>query len=104
MTANIVLITYGLFLILGGFMGFKKGSKISLIMGLASGILVLLGVWLLTVNPKAAWVSLSCLNALLTVSFASRLIKTKKFMPSGMLLLITLAVLLFCLTHLFNNA
>ena len=100
MTPNIVLITYGFFLILGGFLGFKKGSKISLIMGLSSGILVLLGVWLLTVNPKAAWIFLTCLNLLLSVSFTSRLIKTRAFMPSGMLLLITLAVLIFCLSHL----
>jgi len=100
MTINIVLITYGLFLILGGFLGFKKGSKISLIMGLSSGILVLLGVWLLTVTPQAAWIFLTFLNALLSVSFVSRLIKTSTFMPSGMLLLITLGILIFCVAHL----
>ena len=100
MAANIVLIAYGFFLILGGFMGLKKGSKISLIMGLASGLLVLVGVWLLTFTPKTAWIFLTCLNALLSVSFISRLIKTRKFMPSGMLLLITLAVLVFCLRNL----
>ena len=104
MTANIVLITYGLFLILGGFMGLKKGSKVSLFMGLGSGILGLLGVWLLTFSPKPAWISLTCLNVLLSVSFISRLIKTRKFMPSGMLLLVTLGVLVFCLAHLVNNA
>jgi uncharacterized membrane protein (UPF0136 family) len=100
MIANIVLIAYGLFLILGGFLGFKKGSKISLIMGLGSGILVLLGVWLLTFTPKTAWAFLTCLNVLLSVSFVSRLIRTCKFMPSGMLLLITLSVLIFSLVHL----
>jgi uncharacterized membrane protein (UPF0136 family) len=100
MTTDIVLIVYGLFLILGGFLGFRKGSKISLIMGLGSGILVLVGVWLLTFTPKTAWVFLTCLNALLCVSFISRLLKTRVFMPSGMLLLITLAVLVFCLIQL----
>ena len=98
MTVNIVLIVYGFFLILGGFMGFKKGSKVSLIMGLSSGILVLFGVWLLTIMPKVAWASLMCLIAALSVIFTSRLIKTRAFMPSGMLLVITLAVLIFCLT------
>ena len=100
MVANIILITYGLFLILGGFLGFKKGSKISLIMGLSSGILVLVGVWILTIAPKIGWVFLSCLNILLSVSFIARLIKTRAFMPSGMLLLITLGVLIFCITKL----
>jgi len=104
MTANIILIVYGLFLIIGGFLGFKKGSKISLIMGVGSGVLVFLGVGLLAFNPKAAWISLSCLNVLLSVSFLSRLIKTRAFMPSGMLLMITLGVLIFCLTHLSANA
>ena len=99
MTNNIVLISYALFLILGGLMGFKKGSKVSLIMGSGSGILVLCGVWFLSINPHAAWVFLICLNALLTVAFVSRLIKTRAFMPSGMLLVITLAVLIFCLTR-----
>jgi len=82
-------------------MGFKKGSQVSLIAGVLSGVLVLAGVWLLGVAPHNAWIFLSCLNALLSVSFASRLIKTRKFMPSGMLLLMALAVLIFCLTH-FN--
>jgi len=104
MTTNIILITYGLFLILGGFMGFKKGSKISLIMGLGSGLLVFIGVWLLSFTPHVAWIFLSFLNVLLSVSFISRLIKTRKFMPSGMLLLITIAVLIFCLTHLTTHA
>jgi uncharacterized membrane protein (UPF0136 family) len=104
MTDSIVLITYGLFLIIGGFLGFRKGSKISLIMGLGSGILVLVGVWLLTFAPRVAWIFFSCLNLLLSVSFISRLIKNRAFMPSGMLLLIALAVLVFCLAHLITNA
>ena len=103
MIIDIVLIAYALLLILGGFIGFKKGSKISLVMGVASGILVLVGIWLLTFNPRLAWIFLICLNVLLSLSFTSRLIKTRKLMPSGMLLIITLVVLVFCLFHL-NHA
>lgn len=102
-TANIILISYALFLILGGFMGLKKGSKVSLYAGVGSGLLVFLGLWFLTFNPKLAWIFLSSLNVLLTLSFISRLFKTRKFMPSGMLLIITLAVLIFCLAHLSVN-
>ena len=104
MITDIVLIAYALLLMFGGLMGFRKGSKISLIVGLVSGALVLAGVWLLTFTPKVAWVSLACLNIVLTVSFITRLIKTRKFMPSGMLLVLTLAVLIFCLAHLGMNA
>ena len=84
-------------------MGLKKGVRSRFIMGVGSGLLVFLGVWLLTFNPKLAWIFLSSLNVLLSLSFISRLIKTRKFMPSGMLLLITLAVLIFCLAHLSVN-
>ncbi len=96
MVTNIVLIVYGLFLITGGLLGFKKGSKVSLIMGLGSGILVFLGLWIMAFNPKAAWIFLTCLNVLLSLAFISRLIKTRAFMPSGMLLLTTLLVLFYC--------
>jgi len=102
MTTHIVLISYGVLLILGGYFGFKKGSTVSLIMGLSSGILVLFGVWLLSINPKVAWISLSFLNILLLGSFISRLVKTRKFMPSGMLLLVTLVVLIFCLKNIIH--
>lgn len=100
MTTHIVLIAYGLFLIIGGFLGFKKGSKISLIMGVSSGILIFVGLWLLTFTPRIAWIFLTCLDVLLSLSFISRLIKTRAFMPSGMLLLIALAFLFFCFVHL----
>lgn len=100
MNTNSVLIAYGSFLIAGGFMGLKKGSKVSLIMGLSSGILVFGGLWLLGFNPKVAWIFLTGLNVLLSLAFISRLIKTRKFMPSGMLFVVTLGVLIYCLTKL----
>jgi len=81
-------------------MGLKKASKVSLIAGLSSGILVLMGVWIMGFAPRPAWIFLSCLNGLLCLAFISRLIKTRKFMPSGMLLLAALAVLIFCIVHL----
>jgi len=104
MINEIVLIAYGILLIVGGIFGFKKGSKISLIMGLLSGILIFVGVWLLTFMPKSAWIFLICVNLLLMGSFFSRLIKTKKFMPSGMLLLLALGVFIFCLINLNAHA
>ncbi|MDE2231844.1 MAG: TMEM14 family protein [Candidatus Omnitrophica bacterium] len=100
MTAGIILTVWGLLLILGVFLGFKKGSKVSLIAGASCGILVFLGIWILSFAPKPGWVFLSCLNFLLSLNFLSRLLKTKKFMPSGMLLILTLAVLIFCLAGL----
>ena len=102
MAAHIILIIYGAFLILGGFLGFRKGSKVSLVAGVLSGILVFIGVWALGFAPQTAWAFLACLNALLSLSFISRLMKTRKFMPSGMLLLLAAGVCVFSLAHLFH--
>ena len=66
------------------------------------GVLVFVGIWLLTFTPHLGWIFLTCLNALLSSNFILRLIKTRKFVPSGMLLAITVAVLIFCLIHLKN--
>jgi len=91
---------YSLVLMLGGYFGFKKGSMISLAMGVGSGLLILLGLWLMNLNPKGAWIFLSCVNGFLVLTFLLRLVKTHAFMPSGMLLVLSLAVLLFCLARL----
>jgi uncharacterized membrane protein (UPF0136 family) len=97
---QIILGVYGLFLLVGGYFGFKKGSQVSLIMGTTSGILVFLGIWLLTINVHTAWIFLSGVTGLLSITFVMRLIKTKTFMPSGMLLLTSVGMLIFCLIHL----
>ena len=99
---NIILICYAVFLLIGALMGFRAGSKVSLIMGFVSGALVLLGVYLIGGNPKFGWSFLSGVNGLLTVVFISRLFKTRKIMPSGILLLASLLVTGFCLTRLMN--
>jgi uncharacterized membrane protein (UPF0136 family) len=100
MLDKIVLIGYGLFLILGGYFGFKKGSNVSLIMGVVSGLLIFLGLWIMSINPRGAWIFLSCVSGLLGMSFLMRFMKTQSFMPAGMLFVITLGILIFCLMRL----
>jgi uncharacterized membrane protein (UPF0136 family) len=95
-----VFIGYALFMLVGGFFGWKKGSNVSLIAGIGSAFLVFIGVWLMTVNPRGAYIFLSSVTGVLSCVFLIRLIKTQSFMPSGMLLIITLAVLAFTLMRL----
>lgn len=97
---KMVLIAYGVFLIAGGIFGFKKGSSMSLVMGIGSGLLIFLGAWLLTINPRGAWIFLNCVGGFLALVFLIRLVKTQSFMPSGMLLIFSLAFLVFCLLRL----
>ena len=86
MNAELVLWIYIALLVGGGLMGFLKArSKISLIVSVAFAIpLILCNLRVLPFQ----W-STGILIGLLVV-FAWRLLKSKSFMPSGMLLILTL--------------
>ncbi len=83
---KIILTFYGLFLLFGAYMGWKKGSKISLMMGCVSGVLILFFIYLTSMNALWGYRLIAGLSGFLSLIFLIRLIKTKKFMPSGMLL------------------
>lgn len=100
MVDKVVILGYGLFLVLGGYFGWKAGSNQSLIMSLVSAALVFTGFFLSTSNPRTGYLLLSFVGGVLTVVFIMRLLATHKFMPAGMLLIITAAFLVFCLMRL----
>ena len=101
MLDKIVIIGYGLLLILCAYFGAKAGSSKSVITSLASAALVFLGFFLTTTpNPKNGFLLLSAVGVALTVVFIMRVLATHKFMPAGMLLILTLGFLIFCLTRL----
>lgn len=99
---KVILAGYGIFLLVGAFLGWKAGSKISLIMGLISGALVLYGVYLLGTNAKGGYLLLTAVSGLLTAVFIMRFLKTYSFMPSGMLLVASLAVFILVLVKLLK--
>jgi uncharacterized membrane protein (UPF0136 family) len=85
MSAQLVLWVYIVLLLAGGLAGYlKAGSAVSLI---ASGIsAVLLALFALDLLPfQYYWIVLLLLIGI----FGLRLAKTKKFMPSGMMLILT---------------
>jgi len=90
-----VLLVYALFMMLGGVMGSRAGSRVSLYAGLGSGVALLaaLGATYAAMGP-GLWAG--CVLALvLTLMFGKRLAKTGKFMPSGMLLVVSIAAAVF---------
>jgi uncharacterized membrane protein (UPF0136 family) len=90
-TPTLLLWIYIALLVIGGLIGFlKAGSRISLIM--SAVFAVLLALCALKVFP-VPWLSEILLATLLAV-FSIRLFKTGKFMPSGLMLLLTAAILL----------
>ena len=85
-----VLWIYIAFLLLGGVMGFVKGkSKVSLIMAVVFGALLSLVAAGIIPKPIVADILLGVLVAV----FGMRLAKTKKFMPAGMMLIVTVIAL-----------
>lgn len=92
---QIVLVLYALFMLSGGIMGFKAaGSKASLYSGSVSAILLLLALVISWSAPvHGLWLG-AILTILLCCTFAARLAKTARFMPSGMLLVVSVLALI----------
>ena len=85
-----VLWVYIVLLLVGGLFGFFKGkSKVSLIMSAAFAAAIILCAIGIIFQPNVA----DILMAVLLVVFAIRLAKTRKFMPAGMMLIVTVAAL-----------
>jgi uncharacterized membrane protein (UPF0136 family) len=90
MSPNKVLWIYIILLVIGGLIGFFKGkSPVSLIMSVAFAAALSLCAAGIIFQPYVA----DILLAALLVVFGIRVVKTKKFMPAGMLLVLTLAAL-----------
>ncbi len=92
---QVVLLAYAVLLVVGGIAGYATaGSRASLAAGLASGLL-LAAAWGWSRGAPAAGYALGALVALaLCVTFGMRLAKTGKWMPSGMLLLVSVVACL----------
>ena len=85
-----ILWIYIVLLVIGGLMGFFKGkSRVSLIMSVSFAAALSLCAAQIIFRAYVA----DILLAVLLVVFGLRLAKTKKFMPSGLMLVITLAAL-----------
>ena len=94
MSQSTILWIYIVLLLIGGLIGFlKAGSKVSLIASAVSAALLIVASIPSLLQPGARQIIIETILALLLVIFAVRLAKTKKFMPSGLMLVLTLATL-----------
>ena len=94
MSQHTILWIYIVLLLVGGLIGFlKAGSKISLIASSVSAALLIIASIPSLFQPGVRQILTDTILALLLVLFAVRLTKTKKFMPSGLMLVLTLATL-----------
>ena len=90
MNSKTVLWVYIVLLVAGGLLGFlKAGSKASLIASASFAAALILCAIGVIFQPHVADIIL----AVLLVFFAVRLTKSKKFMPNGLMLVLTIAAL-----------
>ncbi len=93
-TVAVILGVYALLLIAGGAMGYVKArSKPSLIAGTISGIVGLIAAVLATtVGPKLGVQVGLGLSALMILFFGPRFLRSKKFMPAGLMAILSILV------------
>ena len=95
---ELVILAYALFMGLGGWVGFKKsGSTPSLIAGVAS-----FAVLVVSYIIGQPWIAVGA-SALLSVVFFRRVSKTRKLMPSGILLVFSAIVCIYLLVNLLGK-
>ena len=91
--AQVALAIYGILLIVGGIIGkAKSGSSASLFAGAICGIAALVGYWQSLSDPAIGFLTGGLVGLLLTGIFMSRFVRTRKFMPAGLVLLLSLLV------------
>ena len=96
MNPNTVLWIYIVLLLIGGLIGFfKAGSKISLITSVVSAAVLILTMNHNMLQPAFANTVADLTMLALLIVFTIRLTKTRKFMPSGFMLAVTVAALAF---------
>ncbi len=97
-TPALVILIYAAILVIGGFVGWRlSGSRISLTASLISAALLSFAYRLSRTSPGPGYLMGTIITVGLAVMFTLRFRKTKKFMPSGMLLALSVIVLAFLL-------
>lgn len=93
--ATVMTFIYAVLAIVGGIIGYQQaGSKPSLISGLVTGILLLIGaVGWLQGQAWGLWLAIA-ITLLLVIVFIDRLIKTRKFMPAGLMVAVGIGTLI----------
>ncbi|MGB5596378.1 MAG: TMEM14 family protein [Crocosphaera sp.] len=100
--AAIATFVYGILLLIGGIMGYVTAkSKPSLISGVVSGLLLLITAFIQLQQISAGLIIAQIVTILLAVVFTIRLLKTRKFMPAGLMLVVSVATFVILLSS--NN-
>jgi uncharacterized membrane protein (UPF0136 family) len=88
--AKIYFIVFGVLTIVGGIIGYvKAGSVASVIAGSITGILLLVGAFLLPEHRVIGLATVFIISLLLLAQFAPKFIRTGRVMPAGMMAILS---------------
>ncbi|MEM8611493.1 MAG: TMEM14 family protein [Cyanobacteria bacterium P01_H01_bin.105] len=91
----IIALIYGILAAVGGIVGYLKvKSKPSLISGLISGLLLIVGALRAAQGIASGLWVVKIVTLVLIIVFIIRLIRTKKFMPAGLMVIGGIATLI----------
>ena len=93
MITMVIYYAYVVLLLVGGAMGFKAGSKISLIMGSVSACLMIVSLLAMKMSNLGGHMAIAILSLALAAVFVIRFVKTSSFMPAGLMLIASAIVL-----------
>ena len=87
--AKIYFIVFGVLTIIGGIVGYvKAGSVASIIAGSITGVLLLVGAFLLPEHRAAGLATALIISLLLAAQFIPKLLRTGRVMPAGIMSLL----------------
>ena len=93
-TTSLLVIVYALLVIVGGVLGFvKAGSRPSLIGGLVGGLALLAAGWGISRGQVWGLQAALVLTLALFVFFTVRYVRTRAFMPGGLMAILSLLAL-----------
>ncbi|XP_069014034.1 transmembrane protein 14C-like [Embiotoca jacksoni] len=96
--------SYAALVTAGGVVGFAKaGSFPSLAAGLLFGLLAGVGAYLASGNPRNAWLSLATAGTLAVV-MALRFLSSWKFMPAGLMTLVSCVMVVKSIIGMVNTS
>lgn len=92
---------YGILALIGGIIGYvQASSKISLLSGSISGLLLIIAAFLQLQGQIWGLFVATFITAALVVFFSLRLAKTRKFMPSGLMIILGVLALILMVNQM----
>lgn len=98
------ILIYGLVILLGGVVGYLKAkSQVSLLSGIGSGISLVVAWFICRQMPVVGLGLATLLAFVLCIVFVLRFLKTRAFMPAGLMMVFSLAASVLFLFGLLST-